>query len=49
MTAAEALKVLAEPEYEPFRQIAWQTDDYRRWQAQHDRRLEALKIAGRET
>ncbi len=48
MTIAEALTVLAEPEYEPFRQVAWKPADYVAWQTQHDRRLEALKVAGRE-
>jgi hypothetical protein len=45
MTVTEALSILAEPEYEPFRQVVPTAEDVAIWQAQHDRRLEALRVA----
>jgi hypothetical protein len=45
VTIREALLALAAPEPEPFRQIWPTTADRARWQAWHDRMIEARQIA----
>ncbi len=46
MTDREAMLALAAPEPEPFRQVRWKADDYRRWDAWNRRRIKALIHAG---
>jgi hypothetical protein len=45
VTVREALRALAVPEPEPFRQVIPTADDRARWQAWHERYLEALSVA----
>jgi hypothetical protein len=47
MSVQKALRALATPPPEPFRQVRWRHGDFARWDEWNAKRIEALKVAGR--